>query len=365
MSRRRWSAAVLALAVSLVADAEAGGARSHTVYSGQTLGMIAKRYNVTVEALCTANGIRQRDPIRPGQELVIPTRDGKVGDAGATERKSSKAAAEPAKAANSPLKTPSPATGRVSNKASASVPKVHTVYSGQTLGMIARRYHVTIDALCHANDIARRAPIRPDQRLIVPTEDDEDGTEARRLRLAGFLNDPTVALKKKADRDKHRDWTTYRRPARKRGYITLRSNGRSWSGYVLGPGDRLLPKAQQKVSDALASWRTGKRVDIDDRLIALIARVSDTFGGRALQVVSGYREHSHSSTSRHPKGRALDLSVEGVPNWALRDYLRTLDGVGVGYYPNSSFVHMDVREERSYWIDYAGPGESPRYARSE
>jgi hypothetical protein len=34
--------------------------------------------------------------------------------------------------------------------------------------------------------------------------------------------------------------------------------------------------------------------------------------------------------------------------------------VGVGYYPNSSFVHLDVRETNTYWVDYAGPGEAPR-----
>jgi hypothetical protein len=54
----------------------------------------------------------------------------------------------------------------------------------------------------------------------------------------------------------------------------------------------------------------------------------------------------------------------GVPNSALRDYLRTLRDVGVGYYPNSTFVHLDVRERSASWVDYAGPGESPRYRRA-
>jgi hypothetical protein len=49
-----------------------------------------------------------------------------------------------------------------------------------------------------------------------------------------------------------------------------------------------------------------------------------------------------------------------VPNAALRDYLRTLPNVGVGYYPNSTHVHLDVREASAYWVDEAGPGEPPR-----
>ena len=39
--------------------------------------------------------------------------------------------------------------------------------------------------------------------------------------------------------------------------------------------------------------------------------------------------------------------------------------VGVGYYPNSSFVHLDVRKDRSaFWIDYSGPGERAVYSQA-
>jgi hypothetical protein len=34
--------------------------------------------------------------------------------------------------------------------------------------------------------------------------------------------------------------------------------------------------------------------------------------------------------------------------------------VGVGFYPNSSFIHLDVRGCAMQWVDYAGPGEAPR-----
>ena len=32
-----------------------------------------------------------------------------------------------------------------------------------------------------------------------------------------------------------------------------------------------------------------------------------------------------------------------------------------GYYPNSTFVHLDVRDTPGFWIDYSRPGEPPRY----
>jgi hypothetical protein len=64
------------------------------------------------------------------------------------------------------------------------------------------------------------------------------------------------------------------------------------------------------------------------------------------------------------KGLACDFRVEGVKDTELRDYLRrTFDKVGVGYYPNSSFVHLDVRKDRSaFWIDYSGPGDRAVYS---
>jgi hypothetical protein len=59
------------------------------------------------------------------------------------------------------------------------------------------------------------------------------------------------------------------------------------------------------------------------------------------------------------------MRIEGVPNWALRDFLLTLERVGVGYYPNSFHVHLDVREQSASWVDLSRPGQRPRYVRSK
>ena len=66
------------------------------------------------------------------------------------------------------------------------------------------------------------------------------------------------------------------------------------------------------------------------------------------------------STTEPVISQAVDFSIQGVPNTVLRDYLRRFRNCGVGYYPNSSFVHLDVRTSAAYWVDYAGPGEAPR-----
>src|SRR5688572_27169422 len=66
--------------------------------------------------------------------------------------------------------------------------------------------------------------------------------------------------------------------------------------------------------------------------------------------------------SNHNHGRAIDFAIEGVPNTVVRDICRTFRNAGVGYSPNSTFVHLGVRNIKTYWIDYSRPAEPPRYA---
>jgi hypothetical protein len=105
--------------------------------------------------------------------------------------------------------------------------------------------------------------------------------------------------------------------------------------------------------------------DPPQRLLEVVARISDHFGGRVVNVVSGIR-HAGGYTresSQHTRGHAMDIRIDGVPNTELRDYARTFDGLGVGYYPRSTFVHIDVRDRSAYWVDWSRPGEPPRYQR--
>ncbi len=104
---------------------------------------------------------------------------------------------------------------------------------------------------------------------------------------------------------------------------------------------------------------------VHPRLVEMLAQVSARWPGRAIEVVSGYRPSSDPHAgSRHAHARAMDFRVAGVAREALRDFCRTLPLAGVGYYPHSVFVHLDVRdrgEGSARWTDYSDPGERPRY----
>jgi uncharacterized protein YcbK (DUF882 family) len=130
-----------------------------------------------------------------------------------------------------------------------------------------------------------------------------------------------------------------------------------------------LPKGYQKRFDRfLRCHYTNQQHAMNPRLVRLLYQTGRHWPGKHLDVVSGYRSPSVAKNPRSPhmKGLAVDFHVEGVPNTTLRDYLRgTMKKVGVGYYPNSSFIHLDVRKDRSaFWIDYSGPGERAVYSQA-
>lgn len=95
-------------------------------------------------------------------------------------------------------------------------------------------------------------------------------------------------------------------------------------------------------------------------LLVRLQKLANHYPGKILEIVSGYRPDARDS-SRHHHGRALDLRVAGVTRESLRDFLRSFEETGCGYYPNSFFVHMDVRDQKGYWIDRSGPGEPADY----
>jgi uncharacterized protein YcbK (DUF882 family) len=123
---------------------------------------------------------------------------------------------------------------------------------------------------------------------------------------------------------------------------------------------------QKRMDRFLRCHYTNKTHAMNPRLTRLLYQTGQHWPGKRLEVVSGYRNPSVAKNphSPHMKGLACDFRVVGVKNTELRDYLRgNMKKVGVGYYPNSSFVHLDVRKDRSaFWIDYSGPGERSVYS---
>ncbi|HEY2510032.1 MAG TPA: DUF882 domain-containing protein, partial [Polyangiaceae bacterium] len=123
-------------------------------------------------------------------------------------------------------------------------------------------------------------------------------------------------------------------------------------GNATKPAAPLAAVAKTSKGDELAPGI--KRVDA--RLVERIEQVVDHFAKPGatpkLFVVSGYRPSSKGSF--HAMGRAIDFRLEGVENTDLVAFCKTLPDTGCGLYPNSSFIHLDVRDEGAghvSWID--------------
>ncbi|MBW2735393.1 MAG: YcbK family protein [Deltaproteobacteria bacterium] len=127
-------------------------------------------------------------------------------------------------------------------------------------------------------------------------------------------------------------------------------------------------RAPKQMSHFLRCYQTKRRKTIHTRLVKSLYSVSRAFKGRRLIVYSGYRSPRVAKLKRsyHTRGRAIDFRVEGVSRRKLRNYvMKSFKKIGVGFYPNTPFIHMDVREKRSaFWVDFSSNGEDSRYAKN-
>jgi len=125
---------------------------------------------------------------------------------------------------------------------------------------------------------------------------------------------------------------------------------------------RYVPEAMWGLKRFLRDYRNGQEHEIDASLMDLLDTVRARTGTRQpFQVISGYRspatnamlheESEHSGVavhSLHMQGEAIDIRAADVALDHLRNAAFGLQRGGVGYYPASDFVHVDVGDVR-HW----------------
>lgn len=113
--------------------------------------------------------------------------------------------------------------------------------------------------------------------------------------------------------------------------------------------------------------RHGSRRPVAPRLLRVLAQVQRHFGGRRLELMSGYRapDKKQALNSYHQVGHAADVWIEGTENRVLFEYCRELqrggETLGCGFYPAGSHVHVDVRSHVTVWVDRSGYGDGADY----
>ncbi|HEY5289242.1 MAG TPA: DUF882 domain-containing protein [Caulobacteraceae bacterium] len=121
-----------------------------------------------------------------------------------------------------------------------------------------------------------------------------------------------------------------------------------------------VPDALSAVNHVLRDHRTNEVHQIEPHLLDLLTAVSlrlDT--NPNFEVISGYRSpatnamlHAQSSEvaqgSLHMLGEAIDIRIAGLELDRLHGAALGLEMGGVGYYPGSDFVHMDIGRIRRW-----------------
>ena len=117
---------------------------------------------------------------------------------------------------------------------------------------------------------------------------------------------------------------------------------------------KLIQRAVNRISHIMRDHRTGEVMPVDPNLLDLLHRiVMEEKPSSPLSIISGYRSPSTNEALRkvtagvapkslHMKGRAIDIRIPGHQTAAIRHIAVNLRRGGVGYYPESDFVHLDT-----------------------
>jgi uncharacterized protein YcbK (DUF882 family) len=120
------------------------------------------------------------------------------------------------------------------------------------------------------------------------------------------------------------------------------------------------PSALKAINHILRDHRSGEVGPIDEQLLDLLhALFRRCEHPRPFHVISGYRSpetnaalhrcnRGVASQSLHVYGKAIDIRVPGLQTSELRNMALSLASGGVGYYPKSDFVHVDIGRVRSW-----------------
>jgi uncharacterized protein YcbK (DUF882 family) len=153
--------------------------------------------------------------------------------------------------------------------------------------------------------------------------------------------------------------TTYPEPAYRLRLYHTHTN--EWIDVVYRRGDRYIPSAITRLDLFLRDHRTGTVFELDRRIFDLLHDLTIAVGRpeTEIDIICGYRTpwsneflrrttSGVAANSLHLLGEAIDIRIPGVPTSELRDAALALGRGGVGYYPQSRFVHVDVGRVRRW-----------------
>lgn len=120
------------------------------------------------------------------------------------------------------------------------------------------------------------------------------------------------------------------------------------------------PDALKKLDVLLRDHRAKQVCHYDPRLFDLLARVHASVDSDApFEVICGFRSRRTNAMARrrsrgvakesyHTRGMAIDIRLPDAQLRGISEVAKSMQVGGVGYYPRSGFVHLDVGPVRTW-----------------
>jgi len=136
--------------------------------------------------------------------------------------------------------------------------------------------------------------------------------------------------------------------------------GESLTKAVYWAEGSLIPETLEEINFLLRDFRTGEVKEIQPGLYDLLFSLRRKLGvSEPFHVISGYRSPATNAMLRatsngvachslHMQGKAIDIRLPGMELASLHRAALDLRRGGVGYYPKSDFVHVDIGRVR-HW----------------
>ena len=129
---------------------------------------------------------------------------------------------------------------------------------------------------------------------------------------------------------------------------------------VYWAGGEYQPEALREINHILRDHRTGDVHSMDAKLLDLLYLLQTRTGRKdRFHIISGYRSPATNAMlnarssgvakrSYHIQGKAIDIRLPGYDLKKLHQAALALKAGGVGYYPSSNFIHVDVGPVRRW-----------------
>ncbi|MFT6925510.1 MAG: hypothetical protein ACJAZP_001094 [Psychromonas sp.] len=116
----------------------------------------------------------------------------------------------------------------------------------------------------------------------------------------------------------------------------------------------------KKINHFCRDFRRNETINMDKRLFDQLSAIQQTIGCNSqVQLISGYRSpetnkmlrgqsNGVAKKSMHMLGQAIDFRLQDVPLIEVKKAALSLKVGGVGYYPDSNFVHIDTGRFRTW-----------------